>query len=198
MSRADSPRTATRATSTFNRDGASLRQSLAGHAGGAIANPLMILRFAADPRENVRPRAGATCRNVPFRPTRSTSQIAMVSPRPSRHLGAMDARILAHFEQVDARFQQIDERFDQIDARFERLTGRVEAVGLAIGLLNEKVDGMDRTMSARLSRVDEQISRVDTNVIGMKARVDGLSDDMRQRFRVLLDRLTGIERKRAA
>ena len=49
-----------------------------------------------------------------------------------------------------------------------------------------------------LGRIDGHLERVDAGLSGLNERVDGLSDDMRQRFRVLNDRVAVIENRLVA
>lgn len=64
--------------------------------------------------------------------------------------------------EVKARFDEVGERFDAVDQRF----GRLDQV-------DKRFDGEDE-----LATVHE--------------RIDGLGDDMRQRFRAVNDRLGGF------
>ncbi|MEX0892315.1 MAG: hypothetical protein WEB88_09100, partial [Gemmatimonadota bacterium] len=121
---------------------------------------------------------------------------------------------------IDARFQAVDERFDAIDARFQAVDERFDAIDTRLLSIEERFIGVDdqfRTLTIRMEffeqRVDHRLHRltnemtllrelteqIDTRTRGteigvgdLNARVDTLAEDMRQRFRVVNDRLAAV------
>jgi chaperonin cofactor prefoldin len=60
------------------------------------------------------------------------------------------------------------------------------------------MDGRLGTLGERLDRMDRRLEDLEKQILGVHTRVDDLSGDMRQRFRVLNDQVGGIERRLVA
>ena len=134
-------------------------------------------------------------------------------------LEARFAQIDARFDQMDERFAQMDERFDQIDERFDRLDASITTLRVEIGekfqSVYDRLDALDDRVERLAAASDEvrhqlvllrtdvdklviRLDRVDANVYGVTTRINGLGDDMRQRFRLVNERLTTLEQRLAA
>jgi chromosome segregation ATPase len=110
------------------------------------------------------------------------------------------------FTSVDERFETMELRTDQFEHRLtsEFLTlreqaGRLEASSefqaKEIRHLSAKMDDLKETMNiqfghveAHFNRSDDRLARLESALLGVNSRVDGLAEDMRQRFRVLTER----------
>jgi archaellum component FlaC len=126
------------------------------------------------------------------------------------HLGnaveSLRSEMAERFRSVDERFETMDLRMDQFEHRLtsEFLTlreqvGRLEATSefqaREISHLSAKVDDLKETMNirfghveARFSRGDDRMARLESALLGVNTRVDGMAEDMRQRFRILTER----------
>jgi septal ring factor EnvC (AmiA/AmiB activator) len=83
------------------------------------------------------------------------------------------------------RFIAMDERFRSMELRIEQFEGRV-------------MDRLDRVetevqaVRAALGRTDQRVAALEKQVLGLNTRLDTMADDMRQRFRVLNERVSEL------
>jgi len=82
---------------------------------------------------------------------------------------------------------EMNERFESVHDQLRTLTLRAQMVE---GRLD---DGL-----FIVKRLDERMAAVEKSVLDLAARVDHVGDDIRQRFRVVTERLTSIEKRDAA
>lgn len=87
----------------------------------------------------------------------------------------MDARFTAGFISVDARFGTLELQFEQCEGRMTE----------AVTQLHEEVS----VLSRRIHTMNGRVERVEDGLLQLKHRFDGFSDDIRQRFRVVNERL---------
>jgi hypothetical protein len=85
----------------------------------------------------------------------------------------------------DEKFVGVSERFGSMQLAQEQFERRVQAAiaanGASIGALREDVSGL----RDGLGRLDERMGAVESNLLRLNERVDGLSEDVRLRFRVV-------------
>lgn len=117
----------------------------------------------------------------------------------SRAFAKLEARLDARFEAIDRRFEAIDRRFEAIDRRFDTMhkemverfmavDERFATMNLGIDHLCSRIEGMETAVTALIDRMD----RVEAHQIALRGRLDGISEDIRQRFRVVNDRLAEL------
>jgi hypothetical protein len=96
---------------------------------------------------------------------------------------SMQSYMVQRFESIDQRFQSIDERFDalhlEMTERFISVDERFRSVEERLDLLTDKTAAVER----RTGRFEEEM-------VALNGRFDNLSDDMRQRFRLVNERLS--------
>ncbi len=83
----------------------------------------------------------------------------------------------------------MDARFDAVDARFDALA--LDELRARVTGLSERLDHLAGGMLARLAGVEG-------GLYDLSEKVNALSEDMRQRFRVVGERLGDIDRRLAA
>jgi hypothetical protein len=121
-----------------------------------------------------------------------TDQIGRLEQRMEARMDALERRGAAmHVEMtekfiaVDARFRTLELRMEQFEARvLGRLDGvdhRLEAVELAL------VGVQTRTAS-----VEQRLDALEDHLLATNVRLDDLAEELRQRFRVVNDRLTEL------
>ena len=123
--------------------------------------------------------------------------------RLEERLGArIDAvRIELRNEMRDG-FISVDERFRSMEARLDRLEVRIAQLETRMGSLETRMSQMDTRMSqldtrmnqleARHGDIEARLSAIERELTHINTRLDTLSDDMRQRFRVLTDRVAAL------
>jgi len=123
--------------------------------------------------------------------------------------GAVDA--------LGSRMDRLEQRVDALGSRMDRLEQRVDALSGTVDALGGRMDRLELEMRERFISVDDQLraarasdalllerlaevrdqsarqgerlDRVETGIADMNMRVDSLADDMRQRFRLVNERL---------
>ena len=122
------------------------------------------------------------------------------------HLESMGTQQSERFRAIDARFDAIERRLSSIDEQFLSVNERFATMQLSIDQLTARVvsEVTDlRNEIARLSirvdhltekvdRISGRLDRVDSGLLHFNERFDGLSSDMRQRFRIVNDRLAAL------
>jgi tetrahydromethanopterin S-methyltransferase subunit G len=113
-----------------------------------------------------------------------------------QRLESMDVTFTEKFIGVDERFGTLRLANKQFESRFLAalgvLDGRMSRVEGDIGVLAERaagvetgLAGLDRRLTTFAAEVNERIGGLGAEVVGVNRRLDGLSDDMRQRFRLV-------------
>jgi archaellum component FlaC len=135
-----------------------------------------------------------------------TQRIHEVDVRP--RLDAMDQR----FDAMDQRFDAMDQRFDAMEKRFdaidEKLIGldhrlhtleqRVERVEARLLQVEAGLTGMRQQVWEELGRLTLRLASLEVAVGELAKKLDAAREDMDQRFRLLNDRVGGIEQLLAA
>lgn len=79
------------------------------------------------------------------------------------------------------RLTSIEERLTTLTLRVEQLEQRVDVLAKGLDVLEDRVDALT-----------VRVGGVEAGLLTLSGRVDDLADDMRQRFRVVNDRLTQL------
>src|SRR5690606_2329818 len=128
----------------------------------------------------------------------------------------LDGMVETITSRIDARFTRVEERLDGVEERLDGLEGEVRGlraeftamrtefgerfIGIdeRFGSMELRVEQFEVRVTGRLDSLDEQAKQlvvrtgaVEQHMLNLNTRVDVLADDMRQRFRVLNDRLAG-------
>ena len=104
--------------------------------------------------------------------------------RLERRQEALEQRIEALEQRMDAMELRFDERFQSLGERFATMELRIEQFEV-------RVTGRLDSLDARTKQLEVRTGSIEQNLLNLNTRMDVLSDDMRQRFRVLNDRLAG-------
>lgn len=99
-------------------------------------------------------------------------------------LDALTVEMREGFIAVNERFRTMEQRIDQFEAR----------VTDQLATLNSELADVKRG----LARIERRVTNLENQSVATNARLDGLHLDMRQRFRVLTDRVGAIENLLAA
>lgn len=85
----------------------------------------------------------------------------------------------------------MDERFDSLHLRIEqfetRTTATLDEFREDLGIVSSRFELLERRMAAQ----DTRTGRLEDGLFGVSVRLDGLADEMRQRFRQVNERLAG-------
>ena len=84
---------------------------------------------------------------------------------------------------------EMNERFTRVEKGLEGLA--LDELRERVGVLSERLDHLAKGMLPRMDKLDTQL-------FALTGQVNGLSDDMRQRFRVVNELLGDIDRRLAA
>lgn len=129
----------------------------------------------------------------------------------------------ARFDQMDARFDQIDARFDRLEGRVERIENQMTlmrsemierflSVSDRLGAVERRVSHLDVAIRSEMDSLHsvaaglrgdidtlKQLTHsMDNGVHELTVRINDLGDDMRQRFRIVTERLVAVEGRMAA
>jgi uncharacterized coiled-coil protein SlyX len=110
--------------------------------------------------------------------------ITMRIAEQGSRLDALGAEMREGFIAVNERFRTLEQRIDQFEAR----------VNGQLGALNAELAGVKRGVA----QIERRVTNLEDQSVATNARLDGLHLDMRQRFRVLTDRVGAIENLLAA
>lgn len=117
----------------------------------------------------------------------------------------MDARFDAMQAQMDARFDAVDARFAAVDARFDAMSiewnERFQGVLDRLDLLERRTDkvvAIVEELRTDVASLKNEIYKLDAGLDRLQKSVNGLGDDMRQRFRGVNERLSAVEKRLAA
>jgi hypothetical protein len=98
--------------------------------------------------------------------------------------------------EVNARFDGLRAEFDgKFDGLRSEMAERFESVTDRLDLLEHKVSKLTpvvEEMRAELSAVKLNVFKLDNRFDGLQMSVNGLAEDMRQRFRALNERLSSV------
>jgi DNA repair exonuclease SbcCD ATPase subunit len=93
---------------------------------------------------------------------------------------------------VDQRLSSFELRMSTFETRILAIVTETQSelrqVGGRVDLLGEQVEGLSR----RVDGLSNRAGNVEGNLVILTVRLDGLGDDMRQRFRVVNDRLAEL------
>jgi methyl-accepting chemotaxis protein len=137
---------------------------------------------------------------------RTHQQLAVLESRLDRFEAGVEARfdaIEARFDAIEARFEAIEDRIATMDERFSTLALRVEHfenrvmaavrdVRDQVAILAERIDVLEARVGAVAGQVEEMNTRIEAleaGTLALSGRLDGVGEDMRQRFRIVNDRL---------
>jgi chromosome segregation ATPase len=111
------------------------------------------------------------------------------------HLAGMEARIVA----IDDRFATMEERFSTLVLGVEQFENRVLAevreIRDGVAMLAGRIDLLEARVIAVAGQVEElnaRVERLEACTLALSGRLDGVAEDMRQRFRVVNDRLAQL------
>jgi len=96
------------------------------------------------------------------------------------------------FQAIDRRLHSIEERFIGVDDQFHTLTIRLERFEQRV---DDRLDGVCREVGLlreHTQQIDARTRGIEIGMDALNARVDTLAEDMRQRFRVVNDRLAAV------
>ncbi len=119
--------------------------------------------------------------------------------RLERRVDAMDLKFEEKFIGVYERLASLRLAQEQFE---RRILARLDAMVAQIAANREAIEGLREDgvrlreeiagLRAGVARVEERVNAVEANLLGLNDRVDDLSEDMRQRFRVVNDRLSSL------
>jgi chromosome segregation ATPase len=96
-------------------------------------------------------------------------------------LNTIDARLDRLRVEMNERFQSVNDRLDTNDKRLARLSDELEQFRAELVIVKHRVE-----------QLDGRLASIDTGLHHLNMRVDGLGDDMRQRFRAVTERLANV------
>ncbi|HUF50906.1 MAG TPA: hypothetical protein VMN60_08745 [Longimicrobiales bacterium] len=91
--------------------------------------------------------------------------------------------------EIRERLQSVDEQFRTLNARTDRFETRVEA---ALHIMTAELEGVKQhaqSIAAGIGDLTNRMKGVELGLDHLNGRVDTLADDMRQRFRLVHERL---------
>jgi hypothetical protein len=97
--------------------------------------------------------------------------------------------MIERFQSVNDRFATIDMRFDQVNARLDHLAFRQDMLEKQFDPLASLVRDLEKSMRTGFADVLKQLENVQLQVVVVNERLDTISDEMRQRFRSVNERL---------
>jgi hypothetical protein len=109
-----------------------------------------------------------------------------------RRMAALEARLDAMDARFSERFIGIDERFATMRLSMEQFQARMQDVADTMAREIGRLDPRLAALEDGLVRVSHRLAAAGDHMVGLNERVDGLSDDMRLRFRQVNDRLSGL------
>jgi len=117
--------------------------------------------------------------------------LAKLSDRVTTDLAALEHRLLESIANLTERVVALEGRFDELAAGQQATRASLDALREHVRMVAQQSASLEANVLGRLDRLEQELT-------GLSRRVDGLSDDMRQRFRVVNDRLGDIDRRLAA
>ena len=99
----------------------------------------------------------------------------------------VDQRFAALQTEMRDGFRSVDERLASLERDVAALWNESRAHSAAVTGLSERVTGISERVAALTERVG-----------GLEKRVDSMSDEMRQRFRTVIERLAALETAQAS
>ncbi len=100
--------------------------------------------------------------------------------------------------EVREGFLSVADRFTSLGYRIRNLEDRVALIEAAIPVLLDPFKPVVARIEAAMQGVREEMIRTRTDLGHVNVRLDGIADDMRQRFRGVSDRMLAIEQRLAA
>ena len=129
-----------------------------------------------------------------------------VEQRLTKRLDSVDARLDTLRAEMAERFESVDQRFRALELRMTLFENRYAAELSAIRT------ALDTGIRGELELLKSQVASLDASLVCLNGRFDpleaavsswaastaGLGEDVKQRFRVMNERLAGIEQRLAA
>lgn len=114
-------------------------------------------------------------------------------------MAALEARLDAMDAKFEEKFLGVYERLDSERAareQFERrVTDRLDAMGREIADLRQvvvRLEGRIEGLREGVAHLEVRVTELEKGTVRANARLDALSDDMRQRFRLVNERLSSL------
>ena len=109
-------------------------------------------------------------------------------------LGQIINRMDAGFAGVEGKIAslrvEMRDGFRSVDERLSTVEREVAALWVEARAQGERISGLSQAMDP----ISERIATLTERVGGLEKRVDLMSEEMRQRFRVVIERLATLER----
>ncbi len=100
--------------------------------------------------------------------------------------------------EVREGFLSVADRFTTLEYRMRNLEDRTALIEAAIPVLLDPITPVIAKLEAAMQGVREEMIRTRADIGNVNERLDGIADDMRQRFRGVSDRMMAIEKRLAA
>ena len=114
--------------------------------------------------------------------------------RLEQRMDKLEQRMDRLEQRMDAMHTEMLERFESVLDRLNDLEKRVGVIGANVEALQIQVFDL----RGDVQRIEKRMTDVESSIYEVTTRVSGLGDDMRQRFRVVTDRLAAVEQRLAA
>jgi chaperonin cofactor prefoldin len=99
---------------------------------------------------------------------------------------------------VDEMRVVVTDGFISLDGRLRTLERRVEMFETRVTGQVAALSAQSTALKSGLERLDRRLTRLERQGLETRTRLDGLHADMRQRFRLLNDRVAAVENRLAA
>ncbi|MEO7671901.1 MAG: hypothetical protein ABIV28_06725 [Longimicrobiales bacterium] len=100
--------------------------------------------------------------------------------------------------EVREGFLSVADRFTTLEYRIRNLEDRIALIEAAIPVMLDPITPLIARLEAAMQGVREEMIRTRADLGNVNERLDGIADDMRQRFRGVTDRMMAIEKRLAA
>ncbi len=108
-------------------------------------------------------------------------------------INGMDAGFAHVNQRMDSGFAHVNQRMDFADRRMDALHAEVRD---GFRSVDERLKSLERDVSLLWTESKNHtaaITGLTERVASLEKRVDSMSDDMRQRFRLVIERIAGLE-----
>jgi chaperonin cofactor prefoldin len=124
--------------------------------------------------------------------------------RLEQRMDALEQRMDASEQRVDnlhaemiERFQAVNDRFATMDLRFDQVISRIDHLGVRQEMLERQfepfpdlVRELEKSMGSAFTASLKQLEGVQFHLVIVSERLDTISEEMRQRFRTVNERLS--------